>query len=180
MTQHDPNFIANKNLLRVNKYRIIFLNLKELMYLATSVNIPDVSLNLIKRPTGLVDYPIAGSKFQYNQSFSIDFMIDEDLRNYDSIYRWMLSLAPTDDLEDYGKEFMNQNWALAPHNMRAGVTDATVQMITNSYASNYEFLFQDCFPYMLSGPKMETNTSSPSPVFATANFAFSRFKLRLT
>jgi hypothetical protein len=176
-SQKNPNFVDNTNFLRVNKYAITFINLKEIMYFCPRVNIPTVGLNVIKRPTMLESYPIPGTKIEYDQTFSIDFFIDEDLRNYDSVYRWLISLAPVDDLKDYAKEFETGIWSLAPKNMRKGITDATISILTNSYTSNYSFIFRDVFPYSLTGFNMETSVSTPAPVTATAHFAFSRFHL---
>ena len=81
------NQLNNRNFLSPIGFLFVLDKARKTSFLCQKVNVPTLSLGEYNIQTGLVPIPVEG-----NLSFGnliIDFLVDEDLRNYMEIHNWM-------------------------------------------------------------------------------------------
>ena len=91
------NQLSNRNFLSPIGFLFVLDKARKTSFLCQKVNVPTLSLGEYNVQTGLVPIPVEG-----NLSFgnlTIDFLVDEDLKNYMEIHNWMRALGAPDDIE---------------------------------------------------------------------------------
>ena len=79
--------LTNKNFLSPIGFLFILEKARKTSFLCQRAAIPDISLGSVDIPTrGMIPIPMEGN-IVYGE-FSMDFIVDEDLRNYMEIHNW--------------------------------------------------------------------------------------------
>ena len=80
--------IENRNFLSPTGFQFQLNRAPKVAYFGNSVNIPAMSLGGAQFPTYLKDIPLPGDKMDF-EDFTLRFLVDEDLENYQEIQHWM-------------------------------------------------------------------------------------------
>ena len=152
------------NLLKSNSYQFSIERIPETIFRITSVNLPEISVPAPSAPSSASTQYFPGSTSEFSQ-LNITFLVDENLKNYEEIFRWI-----TQQRFGIGSEF-------APKNITETTltSDATLLTLTNSSNPNRVIKFFDMFPTSLGALNFSTQQSDPIPVECTAQFYYSRF-----
>ncbi len=152
------------NMLKSNSFQFSMERIPETIFRVTAVNLPDVSVPAPMAASAASNQYFPGSSSEFAQ-LTLTFLVDENLKNYEEIFRWI-----TQQRYDIGTEFAPKN----TNEMRL-VSDATLVTLTNSSNPNRTIKFYDVFPTSLSALNFSTQQADPIPVECTASFYFSRF-----
>ena len=98
----------------------------------------------------------------------IEWVIDEDLKNYREMYTWMTSLGFP---REYG-QFSALQEAKTISETASKYSDMSILLHTNKSNPNYQIKFTDVFPTSLSAVQFDTTASSLDPIVVDATFAF--------
>ena len=91
--------LTNKNFLSPIGFVFLLDKAKKTSFLCQRASIPELSLGDIAIPTrGFVSVPLEGN-IQYS-TLNIDFIVDEDLRNYMEIHNWIRALGVPDNVAE--------------------------------------------------------------------------------
>lgn len=150
---------TNLNTLTPNKYRLVFDRIPHCNLFAQKATLPGLSISAIPFNTRFNPVPVPGNKVTY-ESFSVSFIVDEDLTNWRELFNWIKRCSVYDAASD-----------LANHADETVYSDATLMFLTNNSTSNKQVRFQSCFPTNLTSIDVDT-TSSESTMVATATFVF--------
>jgi hypothetical protein len=163
----DPNDrrITNTSLLSPTSFRLSIARLPEVTYFCQSANIPSVEIEQINRTNMFVDIKEIG-KPSFGD-LSISFLIDEDMKNWKSVYDWMRGIAPFED-------FREQIDPYADHR-----SDVVLMVTTGAMNPNVEFTFKGCFPTSLGAVAFDSKAADIDPLVADLTFAFDSFDIRL-
>ena len=116
-------------------------NFPEVNYFCQSATLPGISISSISVPTPLKTIDIAGDEVNFEE-LSIKFIVDENMKNWLSIYDWIVGLGfPTKEGQAKYKKL-----AVASEL----TTDATLTVLTSNMNPQINFRFKDCFPLSLS------------------------------
>ena len=124
-----------------------------LEYFCVGVSLPSVSLGEVTTPFRNMRAAIGGDTIEYG-SFSANFIVDEELKNYLEIYNWILKNSH-EELE---------------------YADITLSILTNQNNTNKQVKFLSAAPTSLSELQFNAQDTSLDYVSCTVDFAYTTFE----
>ena len=138
-------------------------NFPEVNYFCQSATLPGVSISSISVPTPLKAIDIAGDEVAFEE-LSIKFIVDENMKNWLSIYDWIIGLGfPTKVAQEKYKK-LSENSELT--------TDATLTVLTSNMNPQLNFVFRECFPTNLSSIAFDSGGTDIDYVTADVSFRY--------
>lgn len=151
--QNQPK---NLNQATVNNFRMVFSKLPTMEFFITACNIPSITMGETYQPNYNIDRPLPGDKLTYGE-MSIEFIVDEELRNWEEIHNWLVSIGTPKSTAQYSA---------------SGVfADASLIITTNSSVPLLEFKFLDIFPVSLADLQF-SNAGNADSLIGSASFRF--------
>ena len=98
--QNQP---ANLNQLNVISFQTNFLRMPMVDYFCQRVSIPGITSSSIVQTTPFADVPIEGDHLVF-EDLSLDFIVDEDLKNYIEIFDWLKAIGFPDNFGQYNSQ----------------------------------------------------------------------------
>lgn len=166
----------NLNFLTGGKFHMNFLRLPETTYFCESVTIPGLQTSPAWQATPFVDIPIGGDKPRF-EFFEMEFKVQEDLKNYNELYDWIVGLTFPESREDQYKPLAQGGLDVRPRFGRLA-SDATLHILTNSSNYNFNVDFTDMFPLTISSINLRNDDEDIQPITATATFAYTVFDIK--
>lgn len=166
--------VTSSNKLLDNKFAFRILNLPHVEYFTKRVVIPSIGVDTIKRDTPFRAIPHAGTKVHYNQSFSIEFDVDEDLENYIAVQRWIVGIGFPDDFKQYRDMLAAKGLVTGNGDI---YSDCRVLLYNNHFKLNKEVVFESCFPSDLSQLPFDTTSADAREMTATMTLAYSKWRI---
>ena len=138
-------------------------NFPEVNYFVQSANLPGISISAIDVPTALKTIAIAGDEVTFEE-LSIKFIVDENMKNWLSIYDWIIGLGfPTEEGQAKYKK-LTKNSELT--------TSATLTVLTSNMNPQINFRFRECFPLSLSSIAFDSGGTDIDYVTADVSFRY--------
>ena len=133
-----------------------------------------VDLGQVEIPTrGLVPIPVEGN-MRYSE-FSMEFIVDEDLRNYMQIHNWMRALGTPQEFKER-RVWLNKYADSPSEDPR--FSDATLQVLNNNNIANFDVVFKDMFPVSLSSLPFDVTGGDNDYFTSTATFRYTLYEIR--
>ena len=168
--------LTNRNFLSPIGFLFILDKARKVSFLCQKAEIPTVELGQVEIPTrGLVPIPVEGN-MRYSE-FSIDFIVDEDLRNYVQIHNWMRALGTPQEFKER-RVWLNKYADSPSEDPR--FSDATLQVLNNNNQVNFDVVFKDIFPVSLSSLPFDVTGGDNDYFTATATFRYTLYEIRNT
>ena len=148
--QNQP---TNTSFLSPIGFKFQLNNFPEVNYFCQAATLPGISIGTIPVPTPLKQIEL-----------SIRFVVDENMKNWLSIYDWIIGLGfPTEEgLAKYKKLAINSELT----------TDATLTVLTGNMNAQINFVFKECFPLSLSSISFDSGGSDIDYVTADVSFRY--------
>jgi hypothetical protein len=155
---------TNSNFLNQNYFAFQLERLPNTSFFCTSVIIPSMSIGIAEQPTrfGLAN-KMPGNKSTI-EDFSINFIVDEDIKNYQEIRRWLRESIPFSNFKEVKP---SSQW----------FSDATVFILNSAKRPNFRIIIKNCFPTYLSSLTLSSDMSDQPPITAVCNFAFTDYDI---
>lgn len=135
-----------------SQYRLIFDKLPHVQFFAQRIVFPTITLNVADQSSSILSLKQIGEKLNYTD-MTIEFFIDSNMINYYEIHNWMKKLSVE---------------GLKTENV------STISMLVG----NYEFIFYDVFPVMLTNLEFFNNANIDDELTAQASFSLNYFEIR--
>ena len=129
----------------------------------------------------LRDIPTPGDKMDFGD-LSLRFLVDEDLKNYMEIQKWMRglgfpeSLQEFDDFEKAGKNRLPQRYAQFGDQI---YSDGTLQILSSNLVAKFNVNFTELFPYSLSTLAFDATDTDIEYFTAEVSFKYTMYNLCL-
>lgn len=163
----------NINLLYNKQFRLEIARLPNVMYFCQEVTIPSVSVNPVESPTPFTNLRLHGDHPVYNQ-LSLQFNVDEDLRNYEEILKWIEQYSTPTSFTGYTTQpNITSKQAHLSH-----YSDGIIYTATNKDNVNVQFVFENMFPIDLSELPLTITNGDPEPLVCTVVFSYLKFSIR--
>lgn len=131
-------------------------------FFCQSANIPDVNMPVTEVPTMFRSVPIVPGGGVTFGDFSVTFLVDEDLANYNSIYKWIRDCGNADEmLRETPDEDIYSNGELL--------------IATSQYNPAFIVEFRNLFPTSLTNLQFDARMSDAEYLTATVTFKHQRF-----
>lgn len=150
------NAPTNTNTLQPGKFKFVIPSLPEISFFAVMISFPGVSVSAAQVSTPFSDTWRAGDKVMFDP-LTVTFNVDEDMRNWESAFRWVTGLTYPHDYKEYRdqkKKYISR--------------DAQLILLTNSNVDNILFTLTNCVPISL-GPIIFSTTDDAN-VTPTCDF----------
>ena len=162
------NLPTNFNLLSPVGFRFQLSRFPEVTYFCQSANIPGVSVGQVDVGTPMKTAYFHGDEVTYDE-LSIRFVVDENLKNWLSIYEWIRALGiPTSrDAEQYAKRKKEDELT----------TEGILTVLTSNMNPQMHVKFHDLFPLSLSGISFDTGATDVEYISADVSFRYDLYEI---
>ena len=99
----------NKNFLSPIGFQFAIQRLPNVNYFCTSASIPEISMGETETPNPFIRLPNPGEKLAFGQ-LQLQFRVDEDLKNFQEIYNWLIGLGYPDEFSNNEELLFNDFW----------------------------------------------------------------------
>jgi len=138
-------------------------NFPAVNYFCQSATLPGISISAIDVPTPLKTVAQVGDEVSFEE-LSIKFIVDENMKNWLSIYDWIIGLGfPTKEGQEKYKKLSEDSEL---------TTDATLTVLTSNMNPQINFRFQECFPTNLSSIAFDSGGTDIDYVTADVSFRY--------
>jgi len=158
---------TNLNYLSPVNFDLLISKLPNTRYFCTGVNIPSINFSEAIMDTKLaIQSALPGDKITFDP-LTVKFVVDEDMKNYQEIFDWIMALGPGIDPADFrsltGQSGTTPGISLIEKGDNLEMySDATLMINTSSNNANIEFNFIDCFPTSLGAIDFTSDASDVS------------------
>ena len=133
------------------------------------------------QPTYLKDIPVPGDKVLYDD-LNVRFLVDENMENYLSIYKWMTGLGYPENAGQFPqlrKDDIRTNASVSDEGdpRYFEFSDATLQVLNSNYKPSVLINFKDAFPVSLSTLDFDVTTRDYNYFTAEATFKYTIFNI---
>ena len=166
--------IDNRNFLSPTGFRFTLNRTPKVTYFGNRVNIPGITLGIANQATYLKDIDVPGDKLTF-EDLTLNFLIDEDLKNYIEIQNWMRGLGFPESLQeiyDLQKEDEYKDTKLM--NI---YSDATLIILNSQQNPKLKVEFNDVFPYTLTTLDFDATATDVDYFTAEVSFKYSIYKI---
>jgi len=172
---------TNLNYLSPVNFDLQITKLPKVKYFCTGVTLPGVNFSEALHATTLaINSYLPGDKIEFDP-LNVKFVVDEDMKNYQEIFNWILQLGPGNDTDD----FMNlvdstktTTGTFSNANFENMYSDATIIVNTSSNNANVEFMFEDTFPTSLGSIEFASDQQGVEYATCDLTLRYTQFKVK--
>jgi hypothetical protein len=156
---------SNRNFLNPIGFLLKLEKFEGVDFFCQTANVPDVSMPVTEVASRFRNLPIIPGGGVTFGDFSVRFIVDEDLRNYLSVYDW---------IRDNGNADQNAR------DTSAGdiYTGAQLHIVTSQYNPAFIIDFTNIFPVSLSGLQFDATMNDVEYITAEVTFKHQQFTVR--
>ena len=158
--QNQP---TNLSYLSPLSFRLVLDRTPKVNYFLTGAEVPAVTL---------------GDKLRYDP-LTINFNVDEDIRNYEELYSWLQGLGFPEDFQQYRNLRDDPNRTTSFGQDANIYSDGSLILMTAAQNPNLNIKFKNMFPISLSAITLNTTDGDVNYVQATASFRYSTYSIEL-
>jgi len=163
----------NHNFLSPLNFRFLLKRAPHVEFFIQKINLPGLTLGAPVWANPLVNVPEPGEHLSY-EPMKILFKVDEDLKNYLEIHRWIKDLGKPKRFEEY-QELATE----VPQFTGLGVkSDISLIIMTNIKNPHFSVNFIDAFPIALSQLAFDTTQEDVNYLVAEATFRYTYYDIR--
>ena len=168
--------IGNRNFLSPVGFRFILNRTPKVAFFSNQAVIPGFTLGTAIQPSYLKDIDRPGEKLSFND-FSLRFLVDEDLENYNEIQKWMRGLGFPESLSEIYKFQKSNKTAPSDSKTLDLYSDGTLNVLTSNQVPNFKVKFKDLFPVSLSDLNFDATDTDIEYLTAEVSFKYTIYNL---
>ena len=165
----------NINPLSPNGFTFSITKLPNVSFFCQRVTLPNIQLASVDQMTPFSNRALPGDIMTFSE-LSVQFLIDEELKNYQSIFEWMVALGFPESHDQY-KAFVNVQQDTMYTELAKNYSDATLGILDSHNTTVKSFVFYDLFPVSLDAIQFESTAMDVNYVLGNATFRYSYFKM---
>ena len=166
-------FPSNVNPLSSNGFRFGIQRAPELEFFCQSVAIPGLTLNQHNLATPLSNIAIPGATLDFTP-LDIEFMVDAEMKNYLSIWNWMIGLGFPENHQQY-TDFLGTD-PVGNTELSKNLSDGTLSILNNSFVPIQTIQFVGMFPVSLNSLTMASTATDVNYLIGQASFQYSYYR----
>lgn len=170
------NPLSNRNFLSPVGFKLQIERMAEVDFFCKSTSIPEVSASFPRVSSFNVDFPVTPDKMNFSE-LSVEFLIDEDLKNYSVIQNWLRGMTKP---EYYGQtgEFSKQgNYTEKSLTWLNEYTTLNLFILTSNFNNNIQVQFYNAFPISINTLEFNVDTKDIEYLVGRASFQYSHYNI---
>lgn len=172
---------TNKNFLSPLGFRFILSRTPNIEYFCQAATLPNMVMAEALTPNPFLNNPAPGTKISF-EPFDIRFRVDEDMKNYQEIYDWLIGLGFPDNFSQYKDIAQSTDGGLrrtaspSTQTKAANIySDGSLVILTSNNNANIRIAFFDLFPVALTALEFDVTQTEIAYLEATASFRYRKF-----
>ena len=153
---------SNRNFLNPIGYLLKLEKFEGVDFFCQTANVPDVTMPTTEVASQFRNLPIISGGGVTFGDFSVRFIVDEDLVNYNSIYKWIRDNGNADQMSRATAE-------------KDIYTDGQLHIVTSQYNPAFIVDFRNIFPVSLSGLQFDATITDVEYITAEVVFKHQQF-----
>ena len=153
---------TNRNFLNPIGYLLKLEKFEGVDFFCQTANVPDITMPTTEVASQFRNLPIVPGGGVTFGDFSVRFIVDEDLVNYNSIYKWIRDNGNADKMSR----------TTAENNI---YTDGQLHIVTSQYNPAFIVDFRNIFPVNLSGLQFDATITDVEYITAEVTFKHQQF-----
>ena len=175
---------TNLNYLSPVNFDLLINKLPKTRYTCVGATLPGISFTEAVHTTPLeIQSYLPGDRIEFDP-LVVRFIVDEDMKNYQEIFNWIMQLGPGHDTDDFqtlvGSTKTTTGFDNRSGDMKEMYSDSTLVINTSSNNPNMYFSFEDCFPTSLGAIEFATDASEVEYSVCDLTLRYTLFKVRTT
>jgi len=167
-------FPSNINPLSPNGFMFNITKLPQVSFFCQQINLPGIILGSPEFGNPFVTQPIPGESLTY-ETLDLQFLIDEDMTNYKSIYDWIIALGFPQNYEQYIK-FINEDQRGLVAELAKNYSDGVLQILNSNNNPIRTIQFRDMFPVSLNSLVLASTNTDVQYLVGNASFKFGYYE----
>ena len=156
---------TNRNFLNPIGYLLKLEKFEGVDFFCQTANVPDVSMPTTEVASPFRNLPIIPGGGVTFGDFSVRFIVDEDLVNYNAVHKWIRDVGNADQMARTTPE-------------ADILTNGQLHIVTSQYNPAFIVEFLDIFPVSLSGLQFDATITDVEYITAEVTFKHQQFFLR--
>lgn len=183
-----PGQIKNRNFLTPLKFDFSIDRLPNVNFFTQAAPIPGLNLPSVDRGAGpFNNIPWTGDRISWSD-LNIDFRVDENLRNWYEVYKWMVGLGTPETLQQHKdlKDGVDTNLDGEKRKILPPATSighiygqATLIVRSSQQQPILSIHFKDCWPTALSEIRFDTTDENVTEIACTATFKYETYTVEI-
>lgn len=163
----------NRNFLSPAGFQFILEKDRNVDFFCTKANVPDLTLGVANQPSynKMIDVP--GDIIEFGD-LTIEFLVDEDLKNYLAIHDWIRGLGFPNSPQDFKNLITDDN---KQKDLKYQFSDATLLILNSSNNINFQVQFRDAYPYSLTGLDFDAGIDGEEFFTSTVSFKYTIYNI---
>ena len=172
---------SNLNYLSPVNFEFQVNKLPKTRFFCTGVTLPGINFSEALHATTLaINSYLPGDRIEFDP-LVVKFVVDEDMKNYQEVYNWIMQLGPGYDTSDFTSLVdvkKNIEGKFSSANFEDMYSDATLIINTSSNNANVEFMFEDLFPTSLGSIEFTSDADGVEYAICDLTMRFTLFKVK--
>ena len=165
--------IANRNFLSGVGFKFNLTKFPKVDFFSNSARIPELNLELTTQASYLKNIDVPGERLTYGD-FTLRFLVDENMENYQSIYDWLTGLGFPETTKEFAEIIKDKDGQRDP---KEAFCDGTLRILNSNYREVGKVKFNDLFPVSLTSLEFDATNTDVQFFTAEATFKYTLFKL---
>ena len=172
-----PRQIENRNFLSPTGFKFLLNRSPGVAFFCNQANIPDLTLGVTQQPNYLKPIPIPGEIIDFGD-LNLRFMVDEDLKNYMEIQKWIRGLGFPESIREFNR-LQSESVVFGDYIKDADniYSDGTLQILNNNSLPSFQVFFRDLFPYSLSTLNFDATNTDIEYFTADVSFKYTIYTI---
>ena len=165
--------IANRNFLSGVGFKFNLTKFPKVDFFSNSARIPELNLELTTQASYLKNIDVPGERLTYGD-FTLRFLVDENMENYQSIYDWLTGLGFPETTKEFAEIIKDKDGQRDP---KEAFCDGTLRILYSYYRDVAKVKFNDLFPISLTSLEFDATNTDVQFFTAEATFKYTLYKL---
>ena len=168
--------IQNRNFLSGVGFKFNLAKFPKVDFFSNSAIIPVLNLELTTQASYLKNIDVPGERLSYGD-FTLRFLVDENMENYQSIYDWLTGLGFPETTKEFAEIIKDSDGQRDP---KEAFCDGTLRILNSNYRAVGKVKFNDLFPISLTSLEFDATNTDVQYFTAEATFKYTLYKLVTT
>ena len=165
--------IANRNFLSGVGFKFNLTKFPKVDFFSNSARIPELNLELTTQASYLKNIDVPGERLSYGD-FTLRFLVDENMENYQSIYDWLTGLGFPETTKEFAEIIKDKDGQRDP---KEAFCDGTLRILNSNFREVGKVKFNDLFPISLTSLEFDATNTDVQFFTAEATFKYTLYKL---
>jgi hypothetical protein len=157
-----------------NGFMFSVKKLPQINFFCQQVNLPGITLGAPEFGNPFNVAPIPGETLTYD-TLEVQFLIDENMENYRSIYNWIVALGFPENYTQY-LNFVNSNEISQISELAKNYSDSTLTILGSNNKPVQNIQFHDTFPISISSLTFQSTNQDVQYLVGSATFRYGYYK----